>query len=143
MKARKTSRRAVKEAPQRWQKGRNCDSERFQPRPICISAVKGVTHHRKRHQAKSANEDRNDKVDGRVGAHSSRERNEQVEEADHAFDSDEQRQRLLSWRRVSSCATDDKGRTGKTRLADDISHEMQAARFSPQDVVVHDQRDQV
>ena len=67
-----------------------------------------MTHHRKSHQAESADEDRNDKVDGRVGTHAARERNEQVEEADHAFDSDEQRQRLLASKWVSSCATDDK-----------------------------------
>lgn len=68
-----------------------------QPAAILVCPAMGATqtHHRKSHQAESADEDRNDKVDGRVGTHASRERNEQVEEADHAFDSNEQRQRLL------------------------------------------------
>lgn len=98
--ARKTMSRAVKEAPQRWQKGKNCMTSRSawtRPR-LCVRVW---THHGESHETKNSDENGDDEVDWGIRAHTTGQRHEEIEEADHAFDADQQGQRLVEVESVS------------------------------------------
>jgi len=91
---RKTARRAVKKAPQRWHSGDSCTERRER---VSSSWAAGPgrrgegAHHGDGQVADCADQARNDEVDGRLGAETTGERYEEVEEADDALDADEER----------------------------------------------------
>lgn len=86
----KTARRAVKDAPHRWQKGRNW-RRRVSLAPLSES---GSTRHGNCRIANCADERRDNEVDGSIGAETAGERDEEVEEADDAFNADQEREGL-------------------------------------------------